>query len=155
MNYESRPAWRYQWAAVVAMALMAGAMLLASLYGPTYLGARAAQMVSSAALALAFYFVLLALYRHFAWRYLVDEHNIESYHGVLARQVRSIRVADLRNINVSQSVMQRLLDVGDVEFSSAAGGDVEVIFFGVPEPMQVKEFVRRLQDGAPSSTDAD
>lgn len=145
MYYESRPTWRYQWSAVMGAVAMLAIMAFVMLYGPTYLGTRVTQLVSVAAAALALYFVLLMVYRHFAWRYLVDDHNIESYQGVLARHVHSIRVEDLRNVNVGQTVMQRLLDVGDVEFSSAAGGDVEVVFFGVADPMQVKELVRRLQ----------
>jgi uncharacterized membrane protein YdbT with pleckstrin-like domain len=147
MHFESRPAWRYQWSAVVVIASMLAMLFVAELYGPIYLGLRGTHTLQAAAFALAVYSVLLIAYRHLAWRYLVDEHNIESYHGVLARRVQSIRIADLRNVNIRQSVMQRLLDVGDVEFSSAGGDDVEVIFFGVAEPMRVKELVRHLQDG--------
>src|SRR5436190_20779122 len=136
MQYQFRPAWCYQWSAAVGVAAMAAVMALTSLYGPQYVTPRGAHIVFAAALALAVYFVLLALYRHFAWRYLIDEHNVESYRGVLAREVHSIRISDLRNVNVKQTVMQRLLDVGDVEFSSAAGADVEVVFFGVASPMR-------------------
>lgn len=153
MHYEARPAWAYQWSAAVAVLAMWAAMILVSLYGPAYLGSRGAHMALAATFALGVYFVLLALYRHLAWRYLIDEHNIESYHGVLARNVRSVRVADLRNVNVKQTVIQRLLDVGDVEFSSAAGGEIEVVFFGVPQPMYVKELVRELQNGVAAETD--
>ena len=151
MHYESRPTWRYQWSAMIGIAGMLAIVALATLYGPTHLGARLTQLVSAAAGALALYLLLLMFYRHLAWRYLIDDHNIESYQGVLARHVHSIRVEDLRNVNVSQTVMQRLLGVGDVEFSSAAGGDVEVVFFGVSDPMHVKELVQRVQGGAPSS----
>lgn len=151
MHHESRPAWRYQWVATMGVVAMLAIVVLATLYGPTYLGTRVTQLVSVAAAALALYFVLLMFYRHFAWRYLIDDHNIESYQGVLARRVHSIRVEDLRNVNVSQTVMQRLLGVGDVEFSSAAGGDVEVVFFGVSDPMHVKELAQQLQGTSPPS----
>ena len=154
MHYESRPTWRYQWSAVIAVIGTLAVVALTTFYGPTYLGARLTQLISTAAGALALYFVLLMLYRHLAWRYLIDDLNIESYQGVLARHVHSIRVEDLRNVNVRQSVMQRLLGVGDVEFSSAAAADVEVVFFGVADPMRVKELVRQLQGGAaPSGAD--
>jgi len=156
MHYESRPVWRYQWPAALSVVGSAAGMAVISLYGPDWFGARVAHSAVSAALALAVYFLLLAGYRRLAWRYLVDDRTIESYRGVLAREVRSVRIGDLRNVSVKQSVMQRLLDVGDVEFSSAAGGDVEVVFFGVAQPLQVKELVRRLQDGAlPASAEDD
>jgi len=147
MHFESRPAWRYQWSAVAGIAALLAATLLMSMYGPLYLGPRLTHVVCAAAGALALYFFLLMLYRRCAWRYLIDAHNVESYHGVLARHVQSIRVIDLRNVNVNQSAMQRVLGVGDVEFSSAAGGDIEVVFFGVSDPMHVKELAQRLQSG--------
>jgi uncharacterized membrane protein YdbT with pleckstrin-like domain len=148
MLYQSRPTWRYQWSAVASIAAMLAVVVLAQVYGAVHLGARVMHLVMAAAGAVALYSLLLAIYRRLSWRYLIDEHNIESYHGVLARRVHSIRAGDLRNVNVNQSVMQRLLGVGDVEFSSAAGGDVEVVFFGVADPMAVKALAQRLQGTA-------
>ncbi|HKQ30751.1 MAG TPA: PH domain-containing protein [Burkholderiales bacterium] len=145
MAYESRPTWRYQWSAVALIVTMLVVVTLVQVYGPVHLGTRLAHLAIAAAGAIALYSLLLGIYRRFSWRYLIDEHNIESYHGILARRVHSIRLGDLRNINVDQTVMQRLLGVGDVEFSSAAGGEVEVVFFGVADPMAVKVLVQRLQ----------
>jgi uncharacterized membrane protein YdbT with pleckstrin-like domain len=145
MHYDARPTWRYQWPALFSIFAMVFIVALSEFYGPAHTGMRITHLVSSAAAALAVYFLLLMFYRHLAWRYLIDDLNIESYQGVLARRVHSIRIADLRSINVNQTVMQRLLGVGDVEFSSAAGGEVEVVFFGVADPMQLKHRVQRLQ----------
>ena len=149
MPYESRPTWRYQWPAVASILGMLAVVVVAQIYGPAHLGARITHLAIAAAGAIAVYSLLLGVYRRLSWRYLIDEHNIESYQGVLARRVHSIRLGDLRNINVNQSVMQRLLGVGDVEFSSAAGGEVEVIFFGVSDPMGVKALAQRLQGDTP------
>ncbi len=155
MHYQSRPAWCYQWSAVVGIAVALAIVAFTSVYGSAYLGTRVTHLVTAAAGAVALYFVILTLYRHLSWRYLIDDHNIESYHGVLARHIHSIRVQDLRNVNVSQTVPQRLFNVGDVEFSSAAGGDVEVVFFGVSDPMQVKAIVQQLQSGGSRSSGAE
>jgi uncharacterized membrane protein YdbT with pleckstrin-like domain len=151
MLYESRPTWRYQWFTVISIAVMLCIIVLAQVYGPAHLGVRITHLVVAAAGAIALYSLLLGLYRHLSWRYLIDDHNIESYQGLLARRVHSIRVGDLRNVNVNQSVMQRLLSVGDVEFSSAAGSDVEVVFFGVADPMAVKSLVQRAQGNTAAS----
>jgi uncharacterized membrane protein YdbT with pleckstrin-like domain len=148
VHYDSHPAWQYQWSAVLAIAVTLAVSLWTLVYGPHYLGARNAHLAISATGAIALYFVLLMLYRRFAWRYLIDDQNIESYQGVLARHVRSIRLEDLRNINVNQSVMQRLFGVGDVEFSSAGGDGIEVVFFGVIDPMAVKALAQKYQNGA-------
>ncbi|MEK7796111.1 MAG: PH domain-containing protein, partial [Pseudomonadota bacterium] len=57
--------------------------------------------------------------------------------------VQSIRVQDLRNVNVRQTIWQRLFGVGDVEFSSAGGTGIEVTFYGVTDPLDVKDRVMR------------
>lgn len=140
-----RPAWRYQWAAVGGVALAcAGASAIYTL-GRLYAYENVARYGVIALLALAVYLVLLVLYRRYAWLYSVEGEHIESRHGLIARRVRAVRIRDLRNINVRQSLVQRLLDVGEIEFSSAAGDQIEVVFFGVPDPMGFMEHVQTLQ----------
>lgn len=58
---------------------------------------------------------------------------------------------DLRNINVKQTLWQRLMGVGDVEFSSAGGSGIEVSFRGVNDPLQVKSLAQRMQGNSPAS----
>ena len=96
-------------------------------------------------LALAGVVVLVMLYRHFQWRFEIGERTIESSRGIIGRDVRSLRVQDLRNVNVRQSLWQRLLGVGDVEFSSAGGEGIEVTFHGIASPMRLKELVQSMQ----------
>ncbi len=147
-TYRFRPQWRYQWLSLLGTAAgIAAAVLLGLAVAPS-LPAKLAQIIQVGGLALAAYLALLMLFRRFSWLYTIDAESIESSHGLIARRVQSIRIRDLRNINIRQSVMQRLLDVGDVEFSSAAGGDVEVIFYGAPDPMGLKEYVQDRQRAA-------
>jgi len=94
--------------------------------------------------AVAFLWLLVVVfYRHYAWTYTIRKGSIESRRGIIGRDVQSIRVEDLRNVNVHQSIVQRLFKVGDVEFSSAGGAGVEVTFRGVPDPLAVKALVYR------------
>lgn len=144
-TYRFRPQWRYQWLSLLGtMAGIAAVVLLRLAIVPS-LPVKLAHAIEVGGLALAAYLVLLMLFRRFSWLYTIDAESIESSHGLIARRVQSIRIRDLRNINIRQTVMQRLLDVGDVEFSSAAGGDVEVIFYGAPDPMGLKEYAQARQ----------
>lgn len=86
---------------------------------------------------------LIMLYRHYSWRFSIANGGIESRHGIVAREVNSIRISDVRNINVKQKLFERLFLIGDVEFSSAASDGAEVIFKDVSRPMRVK---RRVQE---------
>ena len=146
MHYDARPAWRYQWSAAVSTAVMLVALGLAGVYGPAHLGVRVTHVLLAVAGALALYFPLLTLYLRLSWRYLIDEQSIDSYHGVLARRVRSLRIEDVGDVAVRQSPIQRVLDVGDVEFTGA-DGTVAVVFFGVTDPIQVLRLVQQLRGG--------
>lgn len=145
MHYRARPAWRNPWRQIAAAAVLPIVFVLALLRGERFFTPAALPAVLVVLGLLFVYLLVVVAYRRYSWRYLIDADAIESHQGLIGRTVRSIRVQDLRNVNLRQSVVQRLLGVGDVEFSSAGGGGVEVVFFGVRDPVQVKALVQRLQ----------
>ncbi|MHB8534767.1 MAG: PH domain-containing protein [Sulfuricaulis sp.] len=145
-SYTARPAWRNQWWQIGVMCLMPVVFAAAMFWGERYFSAPNLRVVLVVTVAVFVYLMAMIVYRRYSWRYLIDGETIESREGIIARKVRSIRIRDLRNINVNQSLMQRLLHLGSVEFSSSAGSDVEVAFFGVSHPMQIKAQVQRLQN---------
>ena len=145
-HYYSRPAWRKQWGAVITACLLFFFVIgIAAGMFATDLGEYG---VAALVVAVILLFALLipVLYRRYVWRYTIDDENIESRYGIIARDMKSIRIRDLRNINVKQSFFQRLFGMGDVEFSTAAGGGVEVVFFGVLDPLSVKYIAQNLQE---------
>lgn len=95
--------------------------------------------------------VPIILYRHFSVQYNIQgvggDAEIEAREGIIARNTQSIRAADLRNINIKQSVIQRLVGIGTVEFSTAGGSGIEVRFAGIPKPQELKAKVQMLQRG--------
>jgi len=58
--------------------------------------------------------------------------------------VNSIRVEDVRSINVKQSLLERLLFIGDIEFSSAASPEAEVVFKKISNPMRIKRKIQQM-----------
>jgi uncharacterized membrane protein YdbT with pleckstrin-like domain len=146
MRYVLRPAWRKQW----FLLLLAIALLLIPLLPlieALVSGAASESILDPTFLPLGLPFILIfliMLYRHYSWRFTIEDGNLESRRGLIAREVNSIRIADVRNINVKQTLFERLLFVGDVEFSSAASDNAEVMFKGVSRPMRVKRKVQEL-----------
>ena len=137
-----RPAWRVQWRDL----LLVPALVVVSFwltFGHTGTLIRYAAM---GCVIGALVLTLVILYRHFAWRFTIGDDTIESRRGIIGRTIQSIRIEDLRNVNVHQSLIERMLGVGSVEFSTAAGGGVEVVFFGIEDPVQVKNGVQELQE---------
>lgn len=146
MNYRSRPAWRVQWLSLLFQFILLTGLLWVFWF---VIVNNPAPWQRWSYLLAVFCFVVLALpilYRRYAWRYAVDNENIESRYGIIARKVQSIRIQDLRNVNVRQGFFQRIFGIGDVEFSSAGGGGVEVEFRGITSPLELKEQVQELQD---------
>ncbi|HAK60092.1 MAG TPA: hypothetical protein DCO77_06880 [Nitrospiraceae bacterium] len=145
-HYYSRPALRNQWIAVgIALVLMAVFVVVSFrglVIGMTEFGIAAVIGVGVLLLSLC---IPIAI-RKYSWLYSIDDENIESRYGIISLNVKSIRIKDLRNINVRQSFFQRIFTLGDVEFSTAAGGGVEVVFAGVLDPMSVKYVAQSLQD---------
>lgn len=83
--------------------------------------------------------------RRAAIDYVVTSHRIRIRRGLLSRHEKSAAVEKVQNINTSQSLMDRVLGVGAVDFDTA-GADVnqaDFVFRGIASP---HELVRRLEE---------
>ena len=80
--------------------------------------------------------------------YLITSVRVEVIEGLLSRSSRELRIADIRAINVTRTGITGLCGIGSITFSSAAGGDDDVVFHRVFGATGLKNLVRRLQDGA-------
>ncbi|HVD40508.1 MAG TPA: PH domain-containing protein, partial [Solirubrobacterales bacterium] len=61
--------------------------------------------------------------------------------GIVSRTIQETRLERVQNVNYHQSVVQRMLQVGDVDFDTAAGDDYNFVFAGVDEPADVVHMV--------------
>jgi len=88
-------------------------------------------------------------------RYYVTLDSVIEEHGLLSRKSSEIRIRDIRNMVVEQTLVDRIVGVGTLFFSSAAGSHVEVRFIDVSRPRRVGDLVRAIQsklgDGVLSS----
>src|SRR3989344_5594063 len=150
MNYTARPAWLNQWWQSGILFLMPVVFILAYLKGNQYFSSENLRVVYVVIVAVFVYLLAVVIYRRYSWAYTINGETIESREGLIARKVKSIRIQDLRNINVNQSLWQRLMGVGDVEFSSPGGSGIEVSFRGVSDPLQVKSLAQRMQGNSPT-----
>lgn len=144
MNYVSRPAWRNQWLSITVLVLL---FLLSIVMFIVPLASEQAMNILILLLFPTLFLILGAatVYRHYCWRFTIGDDTVESHYGIIARNVKSIRIKDLRNINLRQSLFQRIFGIGDLEFSSAGGAEIEVTFFGIQHPMDIKQKVQILQ----------
>ncbi|MEN8176496.1 MAG: PH domain-containing protein, partial [Pseudomonadota bacterium] len=62
-------------------------------------------------------------------------------HGLISKNYTEISMASVRTVKVSQSLLQRLLDAGDVAIYTA-GDQPELVVRGLPNPGEVREFIK-------------
>lgn len=107
------------------------------------------------------YAAVLLLVPLYAWikkhiyTYVVKTESVMSRRGILRRFSTEVRIADIRGISVRQGLMQRIMRIGEVGFSSAAGDEEEVIFHGIQNPEAVKELVQKQMRELDHSGEAD
>lgn len=62
--------------------------------------------------------------------------------GIFSRQTNEVRHADLRNVQVSQGFLDRMVGVGRLELSSAGQSNVEIQVAGLPDPQGIAGLIR-------------
>ena len=76
---------------------------------------------------------------------ITDERTL-LIEGIISRYSTEVRHEDVRNLQVEQSALQRILGVGRIEISSAGQATMEIVVNGVPDPQGIADLIRRHQD---------
>jgi uncharacterized membrane protein YdbT with pleckstrin-like domain len=133
--FEGHPSWRailgfYLKGVVVAVVLGFIANLI--------WGGGTAFLVILVILALT---VVIGFVKRVATTYTITDRRLNIKRGIIAREIQETRLERVQNVNHSQSVYQRLMQIGDVDFDTAATDDYNFIFNGVANPAEVVEAV--------------
>jgi uncharacterized membrane protein YdbT with pleckstrin-like domain len=75
--------------------------------------------------------------------YTITNQRLTIETGVFTREMHETRLERVQNVNVRQSVAERLLRIGDVDFDTAAGAEYDFRFRGVGEPRRIVRTVDR------------
>lgn len=73
-------------------------------------------------------------------RLAIRPGEILAERGLLSKQRVQVHLESVRSVRVSQSAMQRLLNVGDIEIFTA-GDYAEIAMRGLPRPNSIREIV--------------
>jgi uncharacterized membrane protein YdbT with pleckstrin-like domain len=94
--------------------------------------------------------ILVGFVKRVATTYTITNRRLHIKRGIVSRTIQETRLERVQNVNYNQSILQRVLQVGDVDFDTAAGDDYNFIFFGVAEPEDVVHMVDQATGhGAP------
>jgi uncharacterized membrane protein YdbT with pleckstrin-like domain len=89
--------------------------------------------------------VLVGFVKRIATTYVISSRRLHIRRGIVARRTQETRLDRVQNVNTSQSVLERLLQVGTVNFDTAGTEDSDFAFVGVAEPGEVVKAVDRAQ----------
>jgi uncharacterized membrane protein YdbT with pleckstrin-like domain len=140
--FEGHPSWRSTlsfYLKGLLVALVVAAIVLAA----TSTGTGVAVFAGIFGLVIVVGFV-----RRMATRYLISTRRLQIRRGIVSRKVQEARLDRVQNVNTSQSILERLLQVGTVDFDTAGTGDSDFAFRGVSQPEHVVEAVARAQHEA-------
>ena len=85
--------------------------------------------------------ILVGFVKRVATSYSITNRRLHIKKGIVSRTIQETRLERVQNVNITQGVIQRVLQIGDVDFDTAAGDDYNFIFSGVAEPQDVVEKV--------------
>ena len=98
--------------------------------------------------------VLAGFIKRVTVHYTITTRRLHIKRGIISREIQETRLERVQNVNYDQSALQRLLQVGDVDFDTAAGDDYNFIFAGVADPRSVVEKVDEATRGLSASRGA-
>jgi uncharacterized membrane protein YdbT with pleckstrin-like domain len=97
-----------------------------------------------AAVLVVFAIVLVTgLLRRLRTTYTITNRRLTIHTGLLSRDMHETRLARVQNVNSRQSVLERMLRVGTVDFDTAAGAEFDFAFRGVGNPREIARTVDR------------
>src|ERR1700730_15998848 len=122
---------------LVAAALVAGLYFIVAPHGNP--------MIGLGLIALAFViFGLVYLARIYTYWSLTSDRLIER-RGLLSSRRREMELADVRSIEVTRSLGQKMLGLGNVMIASGGGVEFLIPFAGLPGPEEGGEMLRQAR----------
>jgi uncharacterized membrane protein YdbT with pleckstrin-like domain len=151
--FHGHPSWRALFAFYgkgLALSILAGA--LAGVITAIAAGHVEVGWVIAAVLVVFVVGLAVAQITRLQTTYSITNQRLTIQTGLLSREMHETRLERVQNVNLRQSLPERLLRIGTVDFDTAAGAEYDFSFRGVGEPRRI---VRTVDRALHSLRDAD
>jgi len=137
--FSGRPSWRS------VLEIYIGGLVLAGLVGA--IAALIDVVALGVGVGVAVYVVVLIVgfVRRVGTRYVISNQRLYIRRGLLAKREQQTRIDRVQNVNTKQSLFERILRVGTVDFDTAGTGDADFRFDGIANPGAVVRAVDEAQ----------
>lgn len=78
--------------------------------------------------------------------FTLTTRKVMAQSGIVSRKTSEVAMRDIRSINMSQGILERIFGLGTVQIGSAGHVGIEVELKGIQNPAQVRDQVRRAKD---------
>lgn len=137
--FEGRPSWRsiigFYAVGIVAAAVVAA---IVGAVASTGAGIGAFLVIVAGVVGVGFL-------KRLDTNYTITNERLYIRHGLLSKKVQQTKLERVQNVNTEQSFLQRLLQIGTVDFDTAGTDDSDFTFAGVANPDEVVAAVDRAQ----------
>jgi uncharacterized membrane protein YdbT with pleckstrin-like domain len=138
--YQGHPSWRAILGFYLKGALVgAAAGVLAALIDSVGLGI----LVFVVVLTIT---ILAGFIKRVATVYTITDRRLNIKFGIIARKVQETRLQRVQNVNYDQGVYERIMQIGNVEFTTAGTDESNFVFSGVAQP---EEVVQQVEQATP------
>jgi uncharacterized membrane protein YdbT with pleckstrin-like domain len=137
--FAGRPSWRS------LLKIYVGGLVLAGLVGA--IAALVGTVALGVAVGVGVYLVVLVVgfFKRLGTRYVVSTQRLYIRRGLLSKREQQTRIDRVQNVNTAQSLFERVLRVGTVDFDTAGTGDADFRFDGIANPGAVVRAVDEAQ----------
>jgi uncharacterized membrane protein YdbT with pleckstrin-like domain len=96
--------------------------------------------------------VLIGFIKRVATTYTITNRRLNIKRGIVSREIQETRLERVQNVNYNQSLYQRVMQIGDVDFDTAGTGDYDFVFTGVANPDEVVHRVDQATEAGAASS---
>ena len=89
--------------------------------------------------------ILVGLIKRVSTTYTISNRRLNIRRGIIARHMQETRMDRVQNVNTNQGFLERILQIGAVDFDTAGSGDSDFSFRGVSQPENVMKAVEQAQ----------
>jgi uncharacterized membrane protein YdbT with pleckstrin-like domain len=99
----------------------------------------------------AFGIIGFAVLSRYSWKFVIDDDRLTGHYGLLSRKQKSIRVGDVRNIELHQPWGDKAFSVGTLAFYATGSDEADVLFWGIKHASDWRDTIQEMVDRAKAS----
>lgn len=142
--FEGHPSWRAIIDFYLKGAAITGVLIaLVVLFGKTIGDGVSGGLVTAVLLVGVAVTAVAGFLKRVATKYTITNRRLHIKHGIVSREVQESRLTRVQDVSYRQSLVQRILQIGDIDFDTAATDPTTFVFAGVANPSEVVDKVHR------------